>query len=95
MEDNSTYVRKLHDRIDQWNAEIDKLTAKADQAETDSRQAFRRQLEDLRKKCKEAEQLHANIWIADEGVVEDLKSGVQDACDTMEAALIAVRSRLR
>jgi hypothetical protein len=42
-----------------------------------------------------SEWLHANIWIADDGVVEDLKSGFQDACDTMEAALIAARSRLR
>jgi chromosome condensin MukBEF ATPase and DNA-binding subunit MukB len=94
MEDKDAYIRKLRKRKEEWNAEIGKLTAKADQAETESRDAFRKQLEDLQKKCKEAEQLHAGMWTADEGVLENLKSGVRDACDAMEAALGATRSRL-
>jgi cell division protein FtsB len=30
MDDKDAYVQKLHKRIDEWNAEIDKLKAKAD-----------------------------------------------------------------
>jgi len=31
------YIQKLHARIDEWNADIDKLRAKADLVEADSK----------------------------------------------------------
>jgi len=32
MADKDAYVQKLHAKLDEWNAEIDKLKAKADKA---------------------------------------------------------------
>ncbi len=32
MTDKDAYVQKLHAKLDEWNAEIDKLKAKADKA---------------------------------------------------------------
>jgi hypothetical protein len=34
---NQNKVPKLHAKLDEWNTEIDKLKAKADEAEVDSR----------------------------------------------------------
>ena len=34
MENKDAYIQKLSARLDEWNAEIDKLRAKADKAES-------------------------------------------------------------
>ena len=86
-------MQKLHQRIDEWNAEIDKLKDKADKVEAESRVEYHKYIEDLSEYRKEAEQKLAEIREAGEGAWEDLKSGVQSAWDSMEEALRAARSR--
>jgi hypothetical protein len=36
MKNKEAYVQKMHAKIDEWNADIDRLKAKADQVEADS-----------------------------------------------------------
>ena len=54
MKDKDTYIRNLHKRIDEWNADIDKLKAEADEAEAEPCDECRRQLKSLQEKSKEA-----------------------------------------
>jgi uncharacterized coiled-coil DUF342 family protein len=93
MPDKDAYVQKLHAKLEEWNAEIDKLKAKADQAEADSRVEYQKQIESLQQKRKDVESKIEEIAEAGEGALEELKSGVQGAWDSMEKALKAARSK--
>jgi uncharacterized coiled-coil DUF342 family protein len=95
MTDKDAYVQKLHAKLDEWNAEIDKLKAKADNAEAEFRIEYEKEIENLRKRRKEAEIKLTEVRQAGEGAWEDLKSGVQNAWDSMEKALKSAQSRLK
>ena len=93
MPDKDAYVQKLHAKIDEWNAEIDKLKAKAEQAEAESRIEYQNQIEGLQQKRKAVAERLEKARDAGEGAWEDLKSGLQSAYDAMEGALKSARSR--
>ena len=95
MPDKDAYVQKLHAKIDEWNAEIDILKAKADRAEAESRAEYQRQIKNLQEKRNHAEKKYEEVREAGEGAWEDLKSGVQSAWDSMEEALKTARSRFK
>jgi uncharacterized coiled-coil DUF342 family protein len=95
MEDKDAYIQKLHARLDEWNAEIDKLKSKADKAEAESRIEFQKQIENLRQRRQEAEKKVDEVRAAGEWAWEDLKSGVQLAWDAMEQALKSARTRFK
>jgi uncharacterized coiled-coil DUF342 family protein len=95
MTDKDAYVQKLHAKLDEWNAEIDKLKAKADKAEAEFRIEYEKEIENLRKRRKEAEIKLTEVRQAGEGAWEDLKSGVQNAWDSMEKALKSAQARLK
>lgn len=97
MKDKDAYIQKLHARLDKWNADIDKLRAKANRVADESRLEYQNQIENLRNKHQEAEQSLAKVQ-EDGGVREawkDLKSGVQAACDAMAAAIRSAQSRFK
>jgi hypothetical protein len=50
MSNRDAYVRKLKAKLDEWNAEIDKLQAKAELAEAEAKIEYEKQLADLRAK---------------------------------------------
>jgi uncharacterized coiled-coil DUF342 family protein len=95
MTGKDAYVQKLHAKLDEWNVEIDMLKAKADKAEADSRAEYHKQVEALREKRKDAESKITEVAEAGDGALEDLKSGVQGAWDSMEAALKSARSQFK
>lgn len=95
MTDKDVYVQKLHAKLDEWNAEIDKLKAKADMAEAEKRVEYQKQIENLQKRRKEAEKKVAEVREAGEGAWEDLKSGVQNAWDSMTEEIKLAQSRFK
>ena len=95
MTDKDAYVQKLHAKLDEWNAEIDKLKAKADNTEADLRIEYQKQIDSLQEKRKDAEIKIGEVAEAGEGALEDLKSGVQGAWDSMEEALKSARSKFK
>lgn len=95
MKEKDAFVQKLHAKLDEWNAEIDMLKAKADKAEADSQAEYHKQIEVLREKRKDAESKIRDVVEAGDGALEDLKSGVQGAWDSMEEALKSARSKFK
>ena len=93
MPDKDAYVQKLHARLDEWNAEIDRLKAKVDKAEAEARLEYQKEVEILQQRSQEVEKKLAEVRQAGEGAWEDLKSGIQSAWDSMEEALKSARSR--
>ena len=79
--------------MDEWNVEIDKLQAKADQAEAEAKIEYHEQIEDLRAKRKEVEAKIAEVQQAGEGAWEDLKQGLENSWEILKGAFAKVKSR--
>jgi uncharacterized coiled-coil DUF342 family protein len=80
-------------KLDEWNAEIAKLEAKAKQKEADARKDLEEQIENLKAKRSEANEQLEQMSSAGESAWNDMKSGVERAADALGDALNAARSR--
>ncbi len=87
------YVQQMKARMDEWNAEIDKLKAKADQAKAGSKIEYQRQIEDLREKRNKFQHRITEIEQAGEGAWEDLKQGVENSWEALKLSLSKAKSR--
>jgi uncharacterized coiled-coil DUF342 family protein len=94
-EKRDAYVQKIKARVDEWNAEIDRLSARAEQAEADARiqydeeiQTLKKFRDDTRNKLEKLEKSGDDAW-------EDLKSGAEMAFEAMNEAINSARKRFR
>ena len=95
MSSRDEYLRKLQEKLEEWNAEIDRLTAKAGEVTTDVKNECDSQIDSLkakqsvtRQKIEELQHAGGNAW-------EDLKSGVELSLTAMGEAIHSARSRFR
>jgi prefoldin subunit 5 len=76
MNDN---IRSLETLIGNLETEIDELQQEATQVEADARAEYRRRIDDLRNQKYEAQQRLAELETSSKSVVEEIKSGIQQA----------------
>jgi hypothetical protein len=95
MSTKDEFVRKMHAKLDQWNAEIDALSAKADQTEASARAEFHKQLEVLRSKGDQARGKLGEVESASEGAWQDLKAGVELAWESVSEAVRSATARFK
>jgi uncharacterized coiled-coil DUF342 family protein len=95
MKTKEDYVQKLHAKIDEWNADIDRLKAKADQVEVDAKIEYQEQIQTLKSKRDEIETKISELSRSGEKAWEDLKAGVDLAWEAMNEAIKSAASRLR
>jgi chromosome segregation ATPase len=94
MSDRSAYVDKLRARLDQWDAEIDKLTAKAAEATADARIRLDHAIEDLKAHRKAAAQKAKEAHAASDDAWEDLKDGFEAAMHKLSDAFKSAKDRV-
>lgn len=75
MSDKSAYEQKLDAQLAEWQADIDKLKAKIDKAGADGRLEYRKAVEELEAKRREAGRKAEEIKAAGEHALADLKTG--------------------
>ena len=95
MSTKEEFVRKMHSRLDHWNADIDALTAKANKAEAHARDEYHKQIDALRSKRDEARSKLDTLESAGEGAWQDLKAGVELAWDAVGEAMKSAASRFK
>ncbi|MFN3954384.1 MAG: hypothetical protein ACK4LQ_08010 [Pararhodobacter sp.] len=95
MDDKDQYVEKAKARLDQWNADIDKLQAQAAEARADARIAYERQIAELRKQRDEAEAKLKEVNAASGEAWRDMKAGFDKAWDNASSAFDKAMSRFR
>ena len=95
MNTRDEYVRKMQAKLDEWNAEIDTLAAKANEAAADVRSEYHEQIEHLKAKQVVARHRIEELQQAGEGAWGDLKSGVELAWNAMGDAIDSARSRFK
>jgi hypothetical protein len=95
MTTRDEFVRKMHARLDSWNAEIDKLMVKADQAGAETRAEYHRHIASLRSQRDAAKKKFEHLQDAGEGAWQDMRAGVELAWDAMGEAIDSVKSRFK
>ena len=95
MNERDAYVEKMKSRLDAWNAEIDRLEARAREAEADARIRYAKQIESLKAQRAEAEEHLARLRTAGDAAWKDFTTGIEGAWDAMEDALKSALSRFR
>ena len=78
------YVGKLKAQLDEWNTDIDKLAAKAAQAEAKAKIEYQNQLDDLRAKRDDVRDKLLAVQQAGEGAWEDLKEGLENSWEILK-----------
>lgn len=95
MNSKEAYIQKLHAKIDEWNADIDRLKAKADQVEADSKIEYQKQIEALKNNRDDIEKKISEISRSGENAWEDLKAGIDLAREAMSEAIKSATSRFK
>jgi uncharacterized coiled-coil DUF342 family protein len=95
MSKRDAHIQKLHAKIDEWNADIDKLAAKTQQAEADVRIEYQEQIDALKRQRREVENELADLKQSGEGAWEDLSAGLDLAFESMNEAVESAMSRFK
>lgn len=94
-EKRDVFAQKVKAKLGEWNAEIDRLSARAEQAGAEAKVEYRRELEELRKKRDEAKLKLKKLEQAGEGAWKDLQAGTELAVSALSEALKSVRQRFK
>ena len=95
MVDRDAFVQTMKAKLDEWNAEIDRLSAKADAAQADTKLEYNKQVEALKKQREDALQRLNELQSASEGAWEEMRAGVDASWDKMTDALKSAASRFK
>ena len=93
MASRKEYIQSLHQKIDEWNSDIDELIAKKDKVETESKLELQKQIDALKVKRSEMEIKLEALKNTGADAWEDVKSGVDLAWEAMNSAVRSAVSR--
>lgn len=95
MNSRDEYVRKMQAKLEEWNAEIDVLSAKADEVKADVKHEYAEQIESLKVKQTAAKQKIEELQLTGEVAWEDLKAGAELAWGAISEAIDSAKSRFK
>ncbi|MFP3868752.1 MAG: hypothetical protein ACLFUU_11430 [Desulfobacteraceae bacterium] len=95
VDTKKAYLEKLRAKVDEWNAEINKLKAKAEQAKADTRIEIEKQVGDLEVQRREVEDKMQQLHQAGESAWENLKGGVQRAWENLDQAVKSASAKFK
>lgn len=90
-----TYQNKIEAQLIERRADIDKMKAKADQAEADVKLEYYKQIETLLEKQDAAQKKLKELKEAGGAAWEDLKAGIELALDSLGEAVKSANSRFK
>jgi predicted nucleic acid-binding Zn-ribbon protein len=91
-EERNAFVQKLKAQLDGWNADINELETKADQAEVRAKIDYHKRIADLRARLKEVEGKIGELQQAGEGALENLKQGLENSWEILKASFTKTKS---
>ena len=92
MSTRDAYVQKLKAQIDDWNADIAKLEAKAGQAAADARVKYEQSLDSLRADRDKVGEKIEQIQKSSDDAWEEVQAGAQDLWERTKAAFAAAKA---
>ncbi len=95
MSEREQYVEKAQARIDQWNADIEKLQGKANEARADAKIQYEDQLKELRAQRDEAKAKLEEMAEASDSAWNDMKAGFERAWENASKAFDSAKERFK
>ena len=93
MADRDEYLEKFKANLDEWNAEIGKLEAKAREAQADAKAQYEKQLVALREMRDDAQKKFAEMQKASDEAWDVMLKGTEKAWQTWASAFEKARSK--
>ena len=93
MEDKNAYEKKQQAQLDEWAAELDKLKAKAEQADAEGRIKLNEEIKKAEAMRARVEERLSELRASTDEAWTDLKSGIDNAADSLKNALNSAGSR--
>lgn len=87
MSTRDEYVKKLHAKLDEWNADLDKLEARAQGMKANTKLALHSRIDELRAQRDAVREKLGELQHSSEDAWGDLKAGVELAWESMSEAL--------
>lgn len=87
MESREAYKQKMHAKLDQIDAQIDKWQAKRDEASADAKIEYQEKISDLKQKRQEAKDWVNKLSDASEDAWDSVVGGFEDAYKKLSKAL--------
>ena len=94
MSKRDEYVAKMKQQLDEWNAEIGELEAKAQGIQGDAREEYEEQINNLREKSKAVQDKLEDIKGAGEDAWEGLVADAERVWDALKHSLNYFKSQL-
>jgi hypothetical protein len=95
MSVKDAYVKKVQAKMEEWHAEIERLKAKADEAEADTQLEYYKHVGKLRSLHNAVSDKLAHLKEAGDEAWEDLKHGVDSAWDALSKALKSATDKFK
>jgi chromosome segregation ATPase len=95
MSKKEAYIEKLQAQLDEWDAEIKKLNAKAAKAQADAKLEYHEQIDRIRLQQQEARAKMDELRQSSEDAWEDLVAGMERAWDSLGKAVRSAMSRFK
>jgi len=95
MNDRDLYQQKMQARLNEWNAEVDKLKAKASGASADVQLDINEQIRVLERNIEEGKGKLSEIAAAGEDAWESIKEGVESAWDSLKSGVTDAAAKLK
>jgi hypothetical protein len=97
MEDNKTYLKKIADKLVEWDTKIEDIKKKGNEASTLLREDYLKMAEDLKSKKLLAEekikQLKANSGDGWEEIKKGADKAINDLTDAVDKALLKFKQK--
>lgn len=93
MSAKEAYIKKLRANLDEWRADIIKLKAQAERAESEAQLSYYKEIEELRTRQEEARDKLDELREASDDAWEDMKIGLDKAWDDINQAMKRAVSR--
>jgi len=95
MDKHSEFVTRMETQMKKWDADVDALAARGDEAHVEAQAAYRKQIEHLRAGRDSAQKTFQQIRVASEEAGAKMHAKMEVAWDTMQKALAKVTADLR
>ncbi|GJL79191.1 MAG: hypothetical protein NPINA01_21800 [Nitrospinaceae bacterium] len=95
MSTKEAYLQKFRAQLDEWDAEIQKLKARAQKASAELKIDYKEDLEEMRAKQEVARKKLDELTHSGDEAWEDLKDGMEKAWNDLGAAVKSAISRFK
>jgi len=95
MSTRDEYIRKMQAKLEEWNSDIDSLSARASEISADMKNEYNEQIATLKVKQAAAHQKFEEFQKEGGGAWNDLKAGIDLAWTAISESIDSAKSRFK